>query len=153
MTDPANFTIREIQNGFREVHDKMRAIVTELDRDALNWKPHAEANSIAVLVTHVLGSERQMLAAVRGITLERDRPSEFVAEADAKQLVGMLDRANMELEEQASAITAEDLTHVRPRGDRAPEPGLHWLVTIYGHAREHLAQIELTRQLYPGAKT
>ena len=36
----------------------------------------------------------------------------------------------------------------RPRGDRPPQPGLVWLLTNYGHAREHLAQMELTKQLY-----
>ena len=110
-----------IRAGFQDVHDKFREIVGGLDREALNWKPHPDANSIAVLVTHTLGSEREMLAAVRGVIVDRDRPSEFVA---------------------------EDLTSARPRGDRPPRPGLEWLVTNYGHAREHLAQIELTRQLY-----
>jgi hypothetical protein len=37
---------------------------------------------------------------------------------------------------------------MRPRGDRPPKLGLEWLVSNYGHAREHLAQIELTKQLY-----
>ncbi len=137
-----------IRAGFHEVHDKFRQIIGDLDREALNWKPHPEANSIAVLVTHTLGSEREMLAAVRGMKLERDRPSEFVAEADAKQLTALIDRADAHLDEYAGALTAEDLTAEHPRGDRPPRPGLEWLVTNYGHAREHLAQVELTRQLY-----
>lgn len=137
-----------IRAGFQEVHDKLREIVGGLDREALNWKPHPEANSIAVMVTHTLGSEREMLAAVRGVTVDRDRPSEFVAEADGKQLAELIDGADAHLAEHAGALTAEDLTTARPRGDRPPRPGLEWLVTNYGHAREHLAQIELTRQLY-----
>ena len=142
-----------IRAGFRDVHDKFREIVAGLDRAALNWKPHPEANSIAVLVTHTLGSEREMLAAVRGVKLERDRPSEFVAEADAKQLTALIDRADAHLDEHAGALTAEDLTAEHPRGDRPPRPGLEWLVTNYGHAREHLAQIELIKQLYDGRST
>jgi hypothetical protein len=137
-----------IRAGFHEVHDKFREIVGGLDREALNWKPHREANSIAVLVTHTLGSEREMLAAVCGVKVERDRPSEFQAEADGQQLDALIDRADAHLDEHAGALTAEDLTAEHPRGDRPPRPGLDWLVTNYGHAREHLAQVELTRQLY-----
>jgi DinB superfamily len=137
-----------VQAGFRDVHDKIREITGDLDGEALNWKPHPDANSIAVLVTHTLGSEREMLAAVRGITLERDRPSEFRVESTAKDLAALVDRADADLDEHTSAITAEDLTANRARCDREPRPGLEWLLTNYGHAREHLAQIELTKQLY-----
>ena len=142
-----------IRAGFHDVHDKFREIVGGLDREALNWKPHPEANSIAVLITHTLGSEREMLAAVRGVHVERDRPSEFVAEADGKQLAAVIDQADSHLEEHAGALTAEDLSSARPRGDRPPRPGLEWLVTNYGHAREHLAQVELTKQLYADRPT
>ena len=148
----AGLAVQTVREGFREVHEKIRELVEGMDADALNWKPHPEANSIAVLVTHTLGSEREMLAAVRGITVERDRPSEFRAEADAGELAAQIERADAHLDEHAGAITAEDLTSPRPRGDRPPRPGIEWLVTNYGHAREHLAQIELTKQLYEGRR-
>jgi hypothetical protein len=45
-------------------------------------------------------------------------------------------------------LTAAGLTEMRPRGDRPPKPGLEWLLSNYGHAREHLAQIQLTKQLF-----
>jgi DinB family protein len=148
--DPAGAAIvaRTVRAGFRDIHLQLRKVTADLDRAALNWKPHPQANSIAVLVTHTLGSEREMLAAVRGIRVERDRPSEFRVEADALELAALIDRADADLDEHAIAITAEDLTADRPRGDRPPRPGIEWLLTNYGHAREHLAQIELTRQLY-----
>ncbi len=133
---------------FREVHLGIREQVEGADRDSLNWKPHPEANSVAVLVVHTLGSEREMIRAVRMISTERDRPAEFKAEADAADLLALLDRADRELDEHLGALTAADLTDLRPRGDRPPKPGLEWLVSNYGHAREHLAQIQLTKQLY-----
>jgi hypothetical protein len=139
---------REIRHAFRDVHDKIRRLISGMDVDALNWKPHPEANSIAVLVTHILGSEREMLAAVRGISVPRDRPSEFVTQADLSQLEHLIDQADVWLNQQTRPLTAEDLTANRPRGDRPPRPGLVWLITNYGHAREHLAQMELTKQLY-----
>jgi DinB superfamily len=144
----ARIVASTVRDGFRDVHDKIREITRDLDGPALNWKPHPEANSIAVLVTHTLGSEREMLAAVRGITLQRDRPSEFRVESGAKDLAVLIDQADADLDEHTAAMTAHDLTAPRARGDREPRPGLEWLLTNYGHAREHLAQIELTLQLY-----
>jgi hypothetical protein len=133
---------------FHEVHQGIREQVEGVDRDALNWKPHPDANSVAVLIVHTLGSEREMIRAVRMLSTERDRLAEFKAEADAVDLLALLDRADRELDEHVGALTAADLTEMRPRGDRPPKPGLEWLVSNYGHAREHLAQIQLTKQLY-----
>jgi DinB superfamily len=133
---------------FHSVHDGMREQVRDMDSGTLNWKPLPLANSIAVLISHTLGSEREMIRAVRSLTTERDREAEFKAEADAAELLALLDRADRELDEHVGAITAADLTELRPRGDRPPRPGLDWLISNYGHAREHLAQIELTKQLY-----
>lgn len=132
---------------FHEVHHGIREQVEGVDRDALNWKPHPDANSVAVLVVHTLGSEREMIRAVRMISTERDRPAEFKAEADAADLLALVDRADRELDEHVGALTVADLTELRPRGDRPPKPGLEWLLSNYGHTREHLAQIQLTKQL------
>ena len=133
---------------FHDLHQGIREQVEGVDRDALNWKPHPDANSVAVLVVHTLGSEREMIRAVRMVSTERDRPAEFKAEADAADLLALVDRADRELDDHVGALTAADLTEMRPRGDRPPRPGLEWLVSNYGHAREHLAQIQLTTQLY-----
>ena len=144
------FAIDIIHEEFRQVHAGIRELVRGMDRSALNWKPHPDANSIAVLVTHTLGSEREMLAAVRGVTVPRDRPSEFRVEAEAADLERLLAEADSWLDRQAADMTADDLHADRPRGDRPPRPGLVWLLTNYGHAREHLAQMQLTKQLYDG---
>src|SRR5450759_798947 len=133
---------------FHSVHEQMREHVRGLDHGTLNWKPLPLANSIAVLVVHTLGSEREMIRAVRSVTTERDRTAEFTAEADAADLLARLDQADRELDEHIGALTAADLAELRPRGDRPPRPGIEWLLSNYGHAREHVAQIELTKQLY-----
>jgi hypothetical protein len=133
---------------FHAAHEGMREQVRDIDPGTLNWKPLPLANSIAVLVTHALGAEREMIRAVRLLETERDRDSEFKAEANAAELLALLDQADRELDEHLGAITAADLTELRPRGDRPPRPGLSWLISNYGHVREHLAQVELTKQLY-----
>jgi hypothetical protein len=133
---------------FHTVHEQMREHVRDMDHGTLNWKPLPLANSIAVLLVHTLGSEREMIRAVRSVTTVRDRPAEFRAEADAAELLALLDQADRELDEHLGALTAADLMEMRPRGDHPPRPGIEWLLSNYGHAREHVAQIELTKQLY-----
>jgi DinB superfamily len=134
--------------AFRDLHEKLREQVRGMDAGTLNWRPLPKANSVAILVTHTIGSELEMINALRRNVIPRDRDSEFRAEADAEQLLAMIDSADRDMAEHIAALTAEDLTEPRPRGDRPPEPGIFWLATNYGHAREHLAQIELTKQLY-----
>lgn len=142
-------TLRKVLGqAFRDLHERLRVEVRDLDTGTLNWSPLPKANSVAVLVTHVVGSELQMIRSVRSIPNERDREAEFHVEADATRLIEMIDAADREMDELVAALTLEDLTGLRPRGDRPPEAGAYWLLTNYGHAREHLAQIELTKQLY-----
>jgi hypothetical protein len=133
---------------YAELHENLRVQVRGLDEGTLNWRPLPKANSVAVLVTHTLGSELEMMRSVRSIPAPRDRDSEFRAEAGAERLLEMIDAADREMGELIAAVTEADLTELRPRGDRPPRPGLEWMISNYGHAREHLAQIELTKQLY-----
>jgi hypothetical protein len=133
---------------FRFVHDRFREHVTEMDHGTLNWRPLPMANSIAVLIAHTLASEHEMIRAVRAIATERDREAEFKVDLEAADLLAMLDDADRDFDEHFQALTPADLTEMRPRGNRPPKPGLEWLLGSYGHAREHLAQVELTKQLY-----
>jgi len=133
---------------YHSVHDLMREQVRGIDSDTLNWKPLPLANSIAVLIVHSLAAERDALRAVRLLTSERDREAEFKSKLDAEDLLALLDQADRELGELRGAMTAADLTEMRRRQDRPPKLGLEWLLSNYGHAREHLAQMELTKQLY-----
>jgi len=145
VSDPA---VAALGTLFHELHEKLREQVRGLDPGTLNWRPLPKANSIAVLVTHSVGSELEMIRSVRSIATTRDRESEFKAESDAGRLLEMIDAADREMDESIAALTPADLTELRPRGDRPPRPGIEWLISNYGHAREHLAQIELTKQLY-----
>lgn len=133
---------------YHDIHDHFREQVRGMDHGTLNWRPLPKANSIAVLVTHSLASEREMIRSLRQIATERDRDAEFKVEAEAADLLALLDQADRELDEHVAALTAADLTEMRPRGDRPPRAGIEWLVSNYGHAREHLAHVELTKQLY-----
>ncbi len=133
---------------YSDLHETLRAQVRGLDDGTLNWRPLPKANSIAVLITHSLGSELEMMRAVRSMPTQRDRDAEFRAEAGAARLLEAIDAADREMADLITSATREDLTEPRPRGDRPPRPGIEWMISNYGHAREHLAQIELTKQLY-----
>ena len=148
----ARHVTKTMHELFRELHEKLREQVRDLDQDALNWSPVPGANSIAVLVTHSIGSEREMLRAIRQVRMPRDRDAEFKSRAGSASLLEMIDAADKDLDEFLEPATGTDLTEMRPRGDRPPRPGLNWLVNNYGHVREHLAQIELTRQLHDSRK-
>lgn len=141
--------VAKISEQFKAVHEQLRAEVRDTSRDELNWKPAPDTNSIAALVVHTLGSEAEVYRVVANVSGTRDRPAEFRASAEnADELVKQLDLADEFVDELSAKITAEDLTAEKPRGDRPPQSGLHWLLTNYGHAREHLAHIQLTKQLY-----
>jgi hypothetical protein len=141
--------VAKIAEQFQVVHGLLRDEVRDLSVEELNWKPAAETNSIAVLVVHTLGSEAEVLRVAANVPGDRDRPAEFrVTANDAADLLREIDQADAYIEAMAPRITADDLAAERPRGEREPETGLHWLLTNYGHAREHLAHIQLTKQLY-----
>jgi hypothetical protein len=141
--------VEKIAEQFQVVHGQLRDEVRDLSVDELNWKPAPDTNSIAVLVVHTLGSEAEVLRVAAKAPNVRDRDAEFrVSDLTAEDLVRELDQADSYLEAMAPRITVENLAEALPRGDRPPETGLHWLVTNYGHAREHLAHIQLTKQLY-----
>lgn len=141
--------VAKVVEQYKVVHDLLRDEVRGLDADGLNWKPAPETSSIAALVVHTLGSEAEVFRVAANATGTRDRPAEFLATADSPdELLRQIDHADVYIEALAPRITAKDLTALKARGEREPQTGFHWLLTNYGHAREHLAQIQLTRQLY-----
>jgi hypothetical protein len=141
--------VAKITEQFKVVHDQLRAEVRDSSVDELNWKPAPETNSIAALVVHTLGSEAEVYRVVANVEGTRDRPAEFRATAGSEEeLLRQLDAADKLVDGLAAKIAPDDLAAEKPRGDRPPQTGLHWLLTNYGHAREHLAHIQLTKQLY-----
>src|SRR5436309_3010077 len=106
---------------FHELHDKLRDQVRTLDHGTLNWRPLPKANSIAVLVTHSLGSELEMIRAVRSQPSDRDRESEFRVEAEAADLLGMLDQADREVDQHLAGLTAGDRVDERKENERADD--------------------------------
>ena len=153
MSDPIVASAREI---FATVLADMRPAVEGASPEALNWRPAADTNSIAVLVIHVMNSTRMWLSVATGAPLpERDRDSEFVATtADAPALLAIVDAFGRDCETllaNAGEIdwSAMRETHPRPRPGVSDEVTAAFaLIHACSHLLEHVGQMTLTRQLW-----
>ena len=139
---------------FGQVHEQLRRELVGLDDDALNWVPMPGANSIATIITHLVGSEAETLHCVAGVRCERDRDAEFLGSrlrrADVLRLLAQADEL---IEELRPSIDKSRLVAEFPLPTCPPEEvrsGLTWLIGTYGHSREHAGQIQITVQLHNG---
>ncbi len=121
-----------------------------LDADGLNWKPtRKDTNSIFVLATHLIGSERGWIHQVVGQrAVERDRAAEFRARgASADAIRESFDAVARTSEEILSQLTPADL-----EAERTGNYGLRsvrWCILhMIEHYSEHFGQMSLTRQLW-----
>ncbi|MGH7124537.1 MAG: DUF1572 family protein [Stellaceae bacterium] len=140
---------------YRLVHHVIREEIQNLDEGALGWIPCTGANSIAVLVTHLLGNEVESARTVAGAASDRDRAKEFEArQVGLAQLTALVDRADQILDDLTPRIGPAQLSanHVRPSAlDKTPRSGTHVLMHSLAHAREHVGQLLLTSQLRAAA--
>jgi hypothetical protein len=137
---------------FEQLHDQIREELAGLDDAALNWSPGPDGNSIATIVTHVVGSEAETLRCVANVPCSRNREAEFVPDArSVAEVLSELDGADALIAALRPAIDAKRLRATvglptLPAHER--RTGLTWLVGNYGHGREHVGHIQMTRQLY-----
>ena len=132
------------------VHQVLRDEVSGLTPEQLDFVPAAGANSIGVLAAHVAGSQAEIWSLVAGVPCERDRPAEFATRgATAAELLARLEAMDRLLAELAPSIDAAALAGERTRGNGETRSGLYWLVNHALHAREHMAHVQLTKQLFP----
>ncbi len=139
------------------LHDQIRHQLAGLDDAGLNWRPVPDANSIGTLVVHVVGSEAEALRCVAGVPCDRRREEEFtIGPHVMSEMTDELRRADALLCDLGPEIRGHRLTTVvalptLPVTDR--RPGLQWLIGNFGHGREHLGHIQLTRQLLLAGST
>src|SRR5271165_712535 len=137
-----------------QVHDQLRDEINGLYDNALNWVPTTGANSISTIITHLVGSEAETLRSVAGLPCERDRGAEFVAkELTMGEVLELLDRADELITTVAPLLDSDRLTSAIALPTLPAEEvrtGITWLVGNYGHAREHVGHIQLTKQIYQG---
>jgi hypothetical protein len=148
MADPLIEAAREL---FDEEFGGMRDAIEGLSAEALAWRPPAEdTNPITVLAVHAMHSTRWWLTVARGMTLpDRDRPSEFVAETGSDaELLEFFDRMVAESWQRLDPAEPFDAGAERTVPDDEPVTSAWALLHALEHLREHVAQAQLTRQLW-----
>jgi hypothetical protein len=144
-------TIEAAREIFDESVDHLREAIDGLSPEALAWQPAGEdSNPITVLAVHGMHSSRWWLSIARGLPLpERDRPSEFVAEsASDTELLSFVDAMAAECRARLDTADAFDPTVIRPIPEGESVTAAWALLHALEHFREHVAQAQLTRQLW-----
>ncbi len=141
----------------RDSYGMLRAAVEDLPPGALDWKPAASANSLAVLTMHSISATRFWVRVGAGdmVSLAAYRADErgpaFEAGGlGAEELTAEIDRAVEELEEILGRGDASTLETMRewPEDPGMNKTGMTCLVHALGHLREHVGQAQLTRDLW-----
>jgi hypothetical protein len=152
MTDPVVAAARHL---FDDSAAEMRAAIEGASTNALNWRPAGEeTNSMAVLAVHSLHSSRWWLSVALGRPEPgRDRDSEFVASADdAASLLAFFDSMTADcralLSTEDPVDWSQPRTTTREQGDPDPLTAAWALLHALEHLREHVAHLQLTRQLW-----
>jgi hypothetical protein len=142
---------------FRQVHNQIRDEIEGLDDTGLNWTPCRGANSVATIITHIVGSESETIRSVAGIVDHRDRDAEFLqpwqTTAQVTEALGMADRLIAEVGPQIDDRRLGICLSLPTLPPDEQRSGLTWLIGNYGHAREHVGQVQLTQQLYRSGLT
>jgi uncharacterized damage-inducible protein DinB len=151
-TDPFVAAARETLG---KTFDNILETLEGLSSEQLNARLDLEgANSLAVIAVHATRSARSWVAVAMGAGLpSRDRDAEFrtvagPAEEFLAELRAVQDETRALLEKEPS-LPWEELrpTHVRADGSTSGVPGAWALLHATEHAREHVSQMWLTRQV------
>ena len=133
------------------VKSGVRDFVREIGDEGVIWSPDVpDTNSVAVLVTHMFGSETEVTQEfVGGITVSRDRGSEFARPlTTVRELIDFIDQAGTRTRDVLSKETQATLA----RQVMTREPGemktvRSSLVGVLMHEAEHIGHMQLTEQL------
>lgn len=138
---------------FRRQAQAFAAVIAGLPVEALDWRPAADANSLAVLVAHAWGAAQAWALRAAGREPPRDRAAEFRARADSAALETLLKEGSARIEAALEAIDPTTLGQVRigpatQPSDDEEYTGALCVLHAVEHAQEHLGQAYLTRQLW-----
>lgn len=142
-----------------DLHSQIREIIAGVPADGLNWKPfegsgELQANSLAALTAHVVGSERYWIGEVLGgAPPSRDRDAEFrFVVSGIEELNQLLDLASTESSEVLSRFDAGDMDGiVQARGKDIP---IRWVIlNVIDHTSLHIGHMQMTYQLWSGGQT
>jgi uncharacterized damage-inducible protein DinB len=140
------------------LRDMVSELLAATPVEALNWLPGdgkvSECfNSLAVLATHIAGTEHYWIAEVIGKRPSvRDREAEFAARAsNNRPLLEMLELTGRETREIFTGLEDSDLNRlVEVEGEN---PSILWcLMQVAAHTAIHYGHMQITYQLWNNGK-
>lgn len=130
------------------LHRRLREVLEGVPVELLDRAPAADANSIAVLVTHAIGSVMGWLHLAAGRPHQRDRDSEFVVRGrSSDDLIRLIDEADRMAPELVQAAFDAGMETLRERPGARAVTVAYCLTHAAAHTAEHVGQAELTRQI------
>ena len=151
MTDPLVEAVADIlEQSLRDI----RSSIEGLSSDLLNRRPAGpDTNPIGVLAVHALSSTRWWFSvATDAPPRERDRPAEFLTMVDdTEAFLGVVDGLSADCRAILDGAAPIELGAMRTSAPSYGPPETvtaAWaLVHAIEHLREHVAHLQLTRQL------
>jgi hypothetical protein len=144
----------DLVDRLTELHADISKILDGLPAEALDWSPGPDMNSIAVLITHLTGSERYWIGVAANKPPERDREAEFRTKGlSTEELMERVISTDDYARQVLASMSFEDLEAVRhsPRNNKAFFVG--WcLIHALEHSSLHAGHLQITRQLWEQRK-
>lgn len=140
----------DLTNRFDALHEEVKKAIRGLDRQALDWIPTGETNSINVLVTHLAAAEKFWAVDVAlGKDSDRERPQEFLVSGLLEEdLIKTLDSSLEMIMAAFETMTISDLEQFRHSRQHQMDVTAGWAIFhALEHTAIHVGHIQLTVQL------
>lgn len=138
----------------RDYPEQIAACLDALSDDEIWWRPNEQANAVANLVLHLVGSNRYYLEQViDGRDIGRDRAAEFAARGGRSkaQLVEAWEQARRAAGQVLDTLDASQLAQTTDRSGTVTTYA-QILLHVTHHNAAHMGQIVwITKMLRPGA--
>ena len=138
----------------RDYPEQIHACLDALNDEEIWWRPNEQANAVANLVLHLIGSNRYYLEQViGGRDVGRDRAAEFAARGghSKAQLVEAWEQSRRAAERMLDALAPSHLTRTTDRSGKTTTYA-QILLHVTHHNASHMGQIVwMTKMLRPGA--
>jgi uncharacterized damage-inducible protein DinB len=148
--------VRDLLGEIARVRETTRKLVQRAGDAGIVWQPPVpETNSVAVIVTHMYGSERQWIHAyVGGEKVERSREAEFVRpESTVDGLLRLLEDVGkgsvQALQKETSESLSRAVTTHNPSIAKTPRD---CILHSISHQSVHVGHLEMTLQLWEHRK-
>ena len=142
--------LRGLLTTTHERHTDMANLVAGLPEGALDWRPFADAASLAGLALHILDVEEYLAGLARGEAPEwqGENGSRMDEAADEEQLLAEITRVDAVLLRSLEGIAAETLLALQPGGSRSVGEAL---AEDLDHSAMHYGHMQLTRHAWEAA--